>query len=65
MVLLNPGLLLSDSNVVDADLFSLSVLRNWLYSVVVLVRPATGVEVALASHSRARLMEEPTPVSCR
>lgn len=52
-------------SVMTSDLFSLSVLRNWLYNVLVLVRPETGVEVALASHSSARLMEEPTPVSCR
>ena len=32
---------------------------------LVLGRPAAGVEVALASQSSARLMEEPTPLSCK
>lgn len=50
---------------VGTDLFSLSVLWNWLYRVLVLGRPATGVEVVLISRSMARLMEEPTPLSGR
>lgn len=50
-----------------ACLFSLSDIWNWLYNVLVLLRPPCfpldGVEVLLVSLSRLRLRVEPTPLS--
>lgn len=52
-----------------ACLFSLSDIWNWLYNVLVLLRPPCfpldGVDVLLVSLSRLRLRVEPTPLSCR
>ncbi len=53
-----------DEECVHRPVLALSALELAVERAV-LGRPAAGVDVALTSQSSARLMEEPTPLSCR